>query len=167
MKAVRYHSYGGSDVLAYEEADRPAAGPGQVVVKVAGSLRNPVDVADPRRLSCSRVFPVALPHIPNFDVSGVIDRGRRGRERAGAPGTRLRHSCRWTVPRRGRRVRDRAGDWPAAAPRTVELADAAGRPSASLTASQALFEHAGCEAGDERPDQRSRGRGRPVRRPAG
>ena len=26
MKAVRYHSYGDSDVLVYEEADRPVAG---------------------------------------------------------------------------------------------------------------------------------------------
>ena len=37
MKAVRYHSYGDSGVLVYEDADRPVAGPGQVVVKVAPS----------------------------------------------------------------------------------------------------------------------------------
>jgi len=72
MKAVRYHSYGDSDVLAYEEADRPAAGPGQVVVKVAGAAFNPVDVAI-RAGFMQQVFPVTLPHIPNFDVSGVID----------------------------------------------------------------------------------------------
>ena len=35
MKAVRYHAYGDSDVLAYEDADRPVAGTGQVVVQVA------------------------------------------------------------------------------------------------------------------------------------
>ena len=28
MKAVRYRSYGDSDVLVYEDADRPVAGPG-------------------------------------------------------------------------------------------------------------------------------------------
>ncbi len=39
MKAVRCHSYGDSDVLVYEDADRPVAGPGQVVVKVAGAAR--------------------------------------------------------------------------------------------------------------------------------
>ena len=44
MKAVRYHSYGDSSVLVYEEADRPVAGPGQVVVKVAGAAFNPLDV---------------------------------------------------------------------------------------------------------------------------
>ena len=39
MKAVRYHSYGDSDVLVYEDADRPVAAAGQVVVrrKRAGS----------------------------------------------------------------------------------------------------------------------------------
>jgi NADPH:quinone reductase-like Zn-dependent oxidoreductase len=35
----------------------------------------------------------------------------------------------------------------AAAPRTVDLADAAALPSAALTAWQALFEHAGLTAG--------------------
>ena len=28
MKAVRYHSYGDSDVLVYEDADRPVAAAG-------------------------------------------------------------------------------------------------------------------------------------------
>jgi NADPH:quinone reductase-like Zn-dependent oxidoreductase len=36
MKAVRYHSYGDSGVLVYEEAERPVASAGQVVLKVAG-----------------------------------------------------------------------------------------------------------------------------------
>src|SRR5260370_7592179 len=71
MKAMRYHSYGDSGVLVYEEADRPVAGAGQVVVKVAGTAFNPVDVAIRSGL-LPEVFPVAFPHIPNFDVSGVI-----------------------------------------------------------------------------------------------
>lgn len=71
MKAVRYHSYGDSDVLVYEEANRPAAGPGQVVVRVAGSSFNPVDVAI-RAGVLQHVFPVALPHVPNFDVAGIV-----------------------------------------------------------------------------------------------
>src|SRR5207237_5651643 len=71
MKAVRYHSYGDSDVLAYEDADRPAAGAGQVVVQVAGAAFNPVDVAI-RAGFMQQAFPVAFPYIPNFDVSGVI-----------------------------------------------------------------------------------------------
>ena len=34
MRAVRYHSYGSHEVLVYEEADRPVAGAGQVIVQV-------------------------------------------------------------------------------------------------------------------------------------
>jgi NADPH:quinone reductase-like Zn-dependent oxidoreductase len=68
---VRYHSYGDSGVLVYEDADRPVAGPGQVVVQVAGTAFNPLDVAI-RAGFVRQVFPVAFPHIPNFDVSGVI-----------------------------------------------------------------------------------------------
>lgn len=71
MKAVRYHSYGDSDVLVYEEADRPAAGAGQVVLKVAGAAFNPLDVAI-RAGFVQQVFPVAFPHTPNFDVAGVV-----------------------------------------------------------------------------------------------
>src|SRR6185437_14730877 len=71
MKAVRYHSYGDSDVLVYEEADRPAAGPGQVVIQVAGAAFNPVDVAI-RAGFMQQVFPVAFPAVPNFDVSGIV-----------------------------------------------------------------------------------------------
>src|SRR5215218_7657775 len=71
MKAVRYHSYGDSDVLVYEDADRPVAGAGQVVVQVAGTAFNPTDAAIRAGL-LQDVIPVAFPHIPNTDVAGVI-----------------------------------------------------------------------------------------------
>src|ERR1043165_2808149 len=77
MKAVRYHSYGDSGVLVYEDADRPAAGAGQVVVQVAGAAFNPVDVAI-RAGSMQRVSPLASPHIRNFDVAGVIAEAGEG-----------------------------------------------------------------------------------------
>src|SRR5215471_21617718 len=71
MKAMRYHSYGESGVLVYEEADRPVAGSGQVVVQVAGAAFNPVDVAI-RAGFVQQVFPVDFPYIPGFDVAGVV-----------------------------------------------------------------------------------------------
>ena len=92
MKAVRYHSYGDSGVLVYEDADRPAAGPGQVVVKVAGAAFNPVDVAI-RAGFMQQAFPVAFPHIPNFDVAGVVAEAGEGVS-GGGPGTRWWRSCR-------------------------------------------------------------------------
>ena len=57
MKAVRYHSYGDSDVLVYEEADRPVAGAGQVVVRVAGTSFNPVDVLAHDRYTVVELVP--------------------------------------------------------------------------------------------------------------
>jgi len=145
MKAVRYHSYGDSDVLAYEDADRPVAGAGQVVVQVAGSAFNPVDAAI-RAGFLREVFPVAFPHIPNFDVSGVI-----AEVGGGVSDWRTGDAVVAFLPMTGpgaaaEYVAAPAGAL-AAAPRTVELADAAALPSAGLTAWQALFEDGGLKTG--------------------
>ena len=43
MKAVRIHSYGGSDVLAYEDIDRPEPSPDEVLVRVRAASASPVD----------------------------------------------------------------------------------------------------------------------------
>ena len=43
MKAVRFHEYGGPDVLRYEDAEQPAPGAGQVRLRVAATTFNPVD----------------------------------------------------------------------------------------------------------------------------
>jgi NADPH:quinone reductase-like Zn-dependent oxidoreductase len=145
MKAVRYHSYGGSDVLVYEEADRPVAGQGQVVLKVAGAAFNPLDVAI-RAGFVQQVFPVAFPHIPNFDVAGVITEVGPGVTGWSAgdpvvaylPVTALGAAAEYAAA---------PADALAAAPRAVELADAAALPSAGLTAWQSLFEHAGLREG--------------------
>jgi NADPH:quinone reductase-like Zn-dependent oxidoreductase len=145
MKAVHYHSYGDSDVLVYEEAEAPAAGAGQVVLKVAGTAFNPLDVAI-RAGFVQDVFPVAFPHTPNFDVAGVITEvgdgvtGWSAGDRViaflppAAPGTAAEYAA---VP----------ADTLAAAPRTADLADAAALPSAALTAWQSLFAHADLRKG--------------------
>jgi NADPH:quinone reductase-like Zn-dependent oxidoreductase len=145
MKAVRYHSYGDSGVLAYEEADRPVAAAGQVVVKVAGSAFNPVDVAI-RSGFLRQVFPVAFPHIPDFDLAGVI-----AEVGAGVSGWRAGDAVVAFLPMAGPGAAAEYAAAPAellaAAPRTVELADAAALPSSGLTAWQALFEVADLQAG--------------------
>jgi NADPH:quinone reductase-like Zn-dependent oxidoreductase len=145
MKAVRYHSYGDSDVLVYEDADRPVAGPGQVVVRVAGTSFNPVDAAI-RAGSLQQVFPVAFPHVPNFDVAGVIAEVGEG-----VSGWSVREAVvaflPMTAPGAAAEYVAAPAEALAAAPRTVELADAAALPSAGLAAWQSLFEHAGLKAG--------------------
>ena len=145
MKAMRYHSYGDSDVLVYEDAARPVPGAGEVVLRVAGTAFNPVDVAI-RAGFLPDVFPVALPHIPNFDVAGVITEA--GREVTGwRAGDAVLAFLPMTAPGAAAEYAAAPAGILAAAPRTVPLADAAALPSASLTAWQSLFEHAGLQAG--------------------
>jgi NADPH:quinone reductase-like Zn-dependent oxidoreductase len=145
MKAVRFHAYGDSDVLVHEDAERPAAGPGQVVVRVAGSAFNPVDVAI-RAGYLRDVFPVGFPHTPNFDVSGVITEVG-----AGVDGWRTGDAVVAFLPMNEPGAAAEYALVPAealaAAPGNVDLADAAALPATALTAWQSLFEHAGLQAG--------------------
>jgi NADPH:quinone reductase-like Zn-dependent oxidoreductase len=145
MKAVRYHSYGDSGVLVYEDADRPVAGPGQVVVKVAGTAFNPLDVAI-RAGFVHQTFPVAFPHVPNFDVAGVITEADEGVSGWSA-GDAVVAFLPVTAPGAAAEYVAAPAGALAAAPRTVSLADAAALPSAGLTAWQSLFDHAGLKAG--------------------
>jgi NADPH:quinone reductase-like Zn-dependent oxidoreductase len=145
MKAVHYHSYGDSGVLVYEDADRPVAGPGQVVVKVAGAAFNPLDVAI-RAGFVQQTFPVAFPHVPNFDVAGVITEAGEGVSGWSA-GDAVVAFLPVTAPGAAAEYVAAPAGALAAAPRTVSLADAAALPSAGLTAWQSLFDHAGLKAG--------------------
>ena len=145
MKTVRYHSYGDSGVLVYEEADRPVADAGQVVVKVAGAAFNPVDVTIRAGL-LPQVFPVTFPHIPNFDMSGVIAEVGEGVSGWSAGDTVVAFLP-MTAPGAAAEYTVASAGALAAAPRTVELADAAALPSAGLTAWQSLFEYGGLKPG--------------------
>jgi NADPH:quinone reductase-like Zn-dependent oxidoreductase len=145
MKAVRYHSYGDSDVLVYEEADRPVAGKGQVVVQVAGAAFNPLDVAI-RAGYVQQVFPVTFPHVPNFDVAGVVTEAGAG-VTGWSAGDAVVAFLSPTAPGAAAEYAAVPAEALAAAPRAVALADAAALPSAGLTAWQSLFEHAGLKEG--------------------
>jgi len=145
MKAVRYHSYGDRDVLVYEEADRPVAGAGQVVVRVAGTSFNPVDAAIRAGL-LQQVFQVAFPHVPNFDVAGVITEVGEGVS-GWSVGDAVVAFLPMTAPGAAAEYVAAPAEALAAAPRTGELADAAALPSAGLAAWQSLFEHGGLKTG--------------------
>lgn len=146
MKAMRFHSYGDSDVLVLEEAERPVAARGQVVVQVAATAFNPVDV--PIRAGVVKeVFPVAFPHIPNYDVAGVVDEvgeGVVGWE-VGDPVVAF---LPMTAPGAAAEYVAVPADTLAAAPHTTgDLAEAAALPSVGVTAWQSLFEHADLKPG--------------------
>ncbi|KAA2262588.1 NADP-dependent oxidoreductase [Solihabitans fulvus] len=145
MKAVRYHSYGGSDVLVYEEVDRPVASAGRVVVRVAGTSFNPVD-AVLRAGVLKEFIPIAFPQIPNGDVAGVITEVGAG-VTGWSVGDAVVGSLPATEPGAAADYVAAPAEALAAAPRTGELADAAALPVVGLTAWQMLFEHAGVKAG--------------------
>lgn len=82
MKAVRFHSHGGPEVLVYEDAPDPAPAPGRAIVRVRACALNHLDLWQRRGLERVRI---PLPHIPGSDIAGeVIDGGG-----ALAPGTRV------------------------------------------------------------------------------
>lgn len=75
MKAVQLHEFGGPDVLRYEDAPKPLAQPGEVLVKVHAASLNPPDLflrdgyrALPPEWRPEARFPLTL----GTDVSGVV-----------------------------------------------------------------------------------------------
>lgn len=143
MKAVRFHEFGGPEVLRYEDADQPVAGAGQVLIRVAGSAFNPADAGI---RGGTLPFPVSLPHVPGYDVSGTVAATGEGVTNfrvgdtvvgfipMGADGSAAEYVV---AP----------ADVLATAPSSIDLADAAGLPSVALTAWQALFDLAGLKEG--------------------
>jgi NADPH:quinone reductase-like Zn-dependent oxidoreductase len=72
MKAVRIHGYGGLDALSYEDAPRPTAGDGEVLIKVHNTSVNPFDAAL-RAGYLSGYFQPAFPLTLGTDVAGVVE----------------------------------------------------------------------------------------------
>lgn len=76
MKAVRLHTHGGPEVLRYEDAPRPVAATGEVLVRVYAVGINPPDwyLRDGYSSLPADWRPsVALPAIPGTDISGVVE----------------------------------------------------------------------------------------------
>lgn len=145
MRAVRYHEYGDESVLRQEDVERPEAGAGEVLVRVAATAFNPVDAAI-RAGFLRDAFPLSFPHVPGFDVAGtVVELGdgvhgvERGDEVIGfLPMDRDGAAAEYVVA---------PADVLVSAPLRVHLTEAAALPSAGLTAWQALHEHAALQAG--------------------
>ena len=126
MRAIRIHQYGGPEVLAQVEMQRPTPGPNEVLIKVKAASVNPIDWKL-RAGHMKDVFPLTFPTTLGLDVSGTIEevgpgaaRFKRGDEvyvslEAGSgggyaeyvvaketivaekPSTCRRHPCRWWV----------------------------------------------------------------------
>jgi NADPH:quinone reductase-like Zn-dependent oxidoreductase len=143
MKAVRFHEFGGPEVLRYEEADRPVAAQGEVLIRVAGSAFSPADAGI---RGGTLPFPVTLPHVPGYDVSGTVEAIGEG-----VTGVRAGDAVVGFIPMGADGSAAEYVVAPAnvlvAAPSSIDLVDAAALPSVALTAWQALFDLAALESG--------------------
>jgi NADPH:quinone reductase-like Zn-dependent oxidoreductase len=145
VKAVRFHEYGGPDVLRFEDVDLPDPGPGQVRIRVAGTTFNPVDDGI-RGGYLQGPFPVALPHTPGIEVAGTVDALGEGVD-AVAVGDEVVGFLPMTSDGAAAEHVVAPADVLTAAPTSVPLADAAALPMTGLTAWQVLFDDAGLAPG--------------------
>jgi NADPH:quinone reductase-like Zn-dependent oxidoreductase len=145
MKAVRFHEYGGPDVLRYEEIEQPIPGAGEVRLRVAGSAFNPVDDGI-RGGYLQDAFPVTLPHTPGIDVSGTVDALGDGVTNV-VVGDAVIGFLPMTAAGAAAEYVIAPAEILAPAPMSIPLADAAALPMVGLTAWQALFDDAGLTAG--------------------
>ena len=138
MKAVRIHSYGGREVLQYEDAPRPTPGENEVLIRNYATSVNPFDIAA-RSGYLDGYFHYTLPLILGTDVSGVIEELGAG-VTGFAPGDE--------VYARAGVIRDGAyaefvvvpSSDVAMKPKSVDHFHAAALPHVTLTAWQALIE---------------------------
>lgn len=72
IKAVRMHSYGGSEVLVYEDVPQPQPAADEVLIRVHAAGVNPVDWKI-RNGYGKETFGHRLPHILGCDLAGVVE----------------------------------------------------------------------------------------------
>jgi NADPH:quinone reductase-like Zn-dependent oxidoreductase len=145
VKAVRFHEYGGPDVLRFEDVEQPVPGPGEVRIRVAGTTFNLVDDGI-RGGYLQGPFPVALPHTPGIEVAGTVD--ALGEGVAGLDvGDEVIAFLSMVGDGAAAEYVLAPAEVLARAPSGVPLADAAALPMTGLTAWQALFDDAALTSG--------------------
>lgn len=145
MNAVRFHTYGGPEVLVYEPAPRPKTGADDVLIKVHATSVNPVDWKV-RKGYVREHLALTMPYIPGWDYSGVVEEvGANvhnikpgdavfGREEIGRMGAYAEY------------IAARAA-FVARKPQSLDHTAAASIPIAALTAWQSLFDIGHLERG--------------------
>ncbi|MBZ0287931.1 MAG: NADP-dependent oxidoreductase, partial [Anaerolineae bacterium] len=142
MKAARIHSYGAPDVLVYEDAPRPTADIGDILVRVHAAGVNPVDYKTRQGRGIGGGSTDVLPLILGWDVSGVVESVGAG-VTAFKPGDEVYSMVRF--PEIGsayaQYVAAPVSDF-ARKPHSLDHIHAAAVPLAALTAWQILFDTA-------------------------
>ena len=145
MKAVRFHEFGGPEVLRYEDVEQPTPGTGQVRIRVAATSFNGVD-GNIRAGYMQGPIPVELPHTPGLDVAGTVDALGAGVDNV-AVGDRVVGLLPMTGTGAAAEYVIAPAEVLTGAPGNIPLADAAAFPLVGLTAWQALFDHGHLAAG--------------------
>ncbi|MEU6484243.1 NADP-dependent oxidoreductase [Streptomyces sp. NPDC046887] len=138
MRATVLSRYGGPERLTVAELPRPVPGSGQILVRVAASAVNPVDIEVRSGRAAARIghgFPMVL----GWDLAGTVAQCGADAHRF-ATGDRVVAMSAQTATGIGTHAEYVALDerLAACAPRTGDLRRAAALPLAGLTADQAL-----------------------------
>ena len=144
MKAIRIHQYGGPEVLAEVETQRPAASADEVLIKVHAAAINPVD-SKMRAGHMKAFFPLTFPATLGRDVSGTV-------EEAGSKVTQFKRGDEVYALVQGGGYAEfvvAKADVVAKKPRTIDHVHAAAVPVAGVTALQALVDVAQLKAGQK------------------
>ena len=145
MKAVRIHSYGGPEVLAYEDAPRPVLHDDDLLIRVRAAGVNPVDWKI-REGYMHEQMNRTLPFIPGWDVAGIVeDKGPAALDFKVGDAVYARPA----IFRNGAYAEYIAVKYTevAAKPARLDFNGAAAVPLAGLTAWQSLFDLGGLQAG--------------------
>ena len=147
MKAIQIHEFGGPEVLKYEEVPIPSPASDEVLIKVYASGVNPVDWKIRAGLA-QKKFPVHLPLIPGWDVSGEIQEVgsnilnfKKGEEVYSRPDPTRNGTYAEYVVVKANQVNSK--------PKSISHEKAAAVPLAGLTAWQGLFDFGKLEAGQK------------------
>ena len=71
MRAIFYERFGGPEVLRLGELPTPAAGPGDVLVRVRASGVNPIDWKLCEGFA-EGLFPYQFPIVPGWEAAGEV-----------------------------------------------------------------------------------------------
>jgi NADPH:quinone reductase-like Zn-dependent oxidoreductase len=147
MLAVRMRGYGGPEVLRFEEVPRPKPGAGEILIRIHAAGVNPIDWKI-REGYLKQAIDYALPLIPGWDFSGVVETTGPGAERFeegdevfGKSDVLLDGAyAEYMVIRESEA---------AFKPKTIDHVHAAAIPLAALTAWQSLFDAGRLESGQK------------------
>lgn len=145
MKAIRMHSRGGPELLAYEDAPKPTLQPGDALVRVIATSITKTELTwDETYTDCDGR--PRMPTIPGHEFAGIVDAvaPEATGVRPGDAVYALASFCRDGSA--AEFIAIRAADL-APKPHSLTFEQAAAVPLAGLTAWQALFDHAQIEKG--------------------